>query len=130
MLSFYERTYEGALRWVGPGNYVWLFSRDPYGGLILWNTLLYSVTTPAISIVLALPIAATLKRLGGGWLVLIMLPAFIPPVTATMAWYLMLNPFYGLWYYLMQAGLIKANPSLPSGLWCSSTCGGLCPSPY
>jgi multiple sugar transport system permease protein len=110
VLSFYERTYEGALRWVGPGNYVWLFSRDPYGGLILWNTLLYSVTTPAISIALALPIAVALKRLGGGWLVLIMLPAFIPAVTAAMAWYLMLNPLYGLGYYLMQAGLIKANP--------------------
>jgi multiple sugar transport system permease protein len=110
VLSFYERTYEGALKWVGLGNYLWFFFRDPYGGLILWNTLFYSLATPVIAVTLALPIAVALRRLGGKWLVLVMLPAFVPPVTAAMAWYLMLNPLYGLGYYLMQSGVIKSNP--------------------
>ena len=110
ILSFYERTYEGALKWVGLGNYLWFFFRDPYGGLILWNTLFYSIATPVIAVTLALPIAVALRRLGGRWLVLVMLPAFVPPVTAAMAWYLMLNPLYGLGYYLMQSGVVKSNP--------------------
>lgn len=110
VLSFYERTYEGSLKWVGLGNYLWFFFRDPYGGLILWNTLFYSLATPVIAVTLALPIAVALRRLGGRWLVLVMLPAFVPPVTAAMAWYLMLNPLYGLGYYLMQSGVIKSNP--------------------
>ena len=110
VLSFYERTYEGSLKWVGLGNYLWFFFRDPYGGLILWNTLFYSIATPVIAVTLALPIAVALRRLGGRWLVLVMLPAFVPPVTAAMAWYLMLNPLYGLGYYLMQSGVVKSNP--------------------
>ncbi|MCI4447281.1 MAG: ABC transporter permease subunit [Pyrobaculum sp.] len=110
VLSFYERTYEGSLKWVGLGNYLWFFFRDPYGGLILWNTLFYSLATPVIAVTLALPIAVALRRLGGRWLVLLMLPAFVPPVTAAMAWYLMLNPLYGLGYYLMQSGVVKSNP--------------------
>lgn len=110
VLSLYERTYEGALKWVGAGNYLWFFLRDPYGTLILWNTLFYSIATPIISVAAAIPIALALKRLGGRWLVFLMLPAFIPPVTAAMTWYLMLNPLYGLGYYLMQVGLVKTNP--------------------
>ncbi|MEZ0248377.1 MAG: ABC transporter permease subunit [Thermoproteus sp.] len=115
VLSFYERTYEGTLKWVGLGNYIWLFQKDPYGPLIVANTIAYSLATPAISIALALPVALALKRLGGKWLLPIMVPAFIPPVTAAMAWYLMLNPLYGLGYYLMKWGLIHANPI--SSIW-------------
>ncbi|MEL9990176.1 MAG: ABC transporter permease subunit [Thermoproteus sp.] len=114
-LSFYERTYEGTLKWVGLGNYIWLFQKDPYGPLIVANTIVYSLATPAISIALALPVALALKRLGGKWLLPIMVPAFIPPVTAAMAWYLLLNPLYGLGYYLMKWGLIHANPI--SSIW-------------
>jgi len=115
LLSLYERTYEGAFRWVGLGNYLWLFQKDPYGPLIIGNTILYSVATPAISVALAVPIALALRRLGGRWLLPLMVPAFIPPVTAAMAWYLMLNPLYGLGYYLMKAGLMETNPI--SSVW-------------
>lgn len=114
-LSFYERTYEGSLKWVGLGNYVWLFEKDPYGPLIVGNTVVYTIATPAIAIALAVPTALALRRLGGKWLLPIMIPAFIPPVTAAMAWYLLLNPLYGLGYYLMSWGLIKANPI--SSIW-------------
>lgn len=115
ILSFYERTYEGTLKWVGLGNYIWLFERDPYGPLIVGNTILYSLATPAIAVILAIPTALALKRLGGRWLFLLMIPAFIPPVTAAMAWYLLINPLYGLGYYLMEYGLIKTNPI--SSVW-------------
>ncbi len=114
-LSFYERTYEGHLRWVGLGNYVWLFEKDPYGPLIVGNTIVYTLATPSIAIAMAIPTALALRRLGGKWLLPIMIPAFIPPVTAAMAWYLLLNPLYGLGYYLLSWGLIKANPI--SSIW-------------
>ena len=115
VLSFYERTYEGELRWVGWGNYVWLFTKDPYGPLIVWNTVIYTLATPAIAVALAIPTALALRRLGGKWLLPLMIPAFIPPVTAAMAWYLLLNPLYGLGYYLLASGLVKTNPI--SSIW-------------
>ena len=114
-LSFYERTYEGTLKWIGLGNYVWLFQKDPYGPLIVGNTIVYSLATPAIAIAIAIPTALALRRIGGKWLLLVMIPAFIPPVTAAMAWYLLLNPLYGVGYYLLNAGLIKTNPI--SSIW-------------
>ncbi|MEM1598506.1 MAG: ABC transporter permease subunit [Pyrobaculum sp.] len=110
VLSLYERTYEGELRWIGIGNYMWLFQKDPYGPQIVVNTLIYSIATPAISTALALPVALAIKRLGSKWLLPLMIPAFIPAVTASMAWYLFLNPLYGFGYYLMQLGLIHSNP--------------------
>ncbi|MBP1449833.1 MAG: ABC transporter permease subunit, partial [Thermoproteus sp.] len=100
----------GEMRWVGLGNYLWFFTTDPYGGLVLFNTIFYSLATPVLAIAIAVPAALAIKRLGDRWLLPVMIPAFIPPVTAAMSWYLMLNPLYGLGYYLMQSGLLRTNP--------------------
>ncbi|MCD6324333.1 MAG: ABC transporter permease subunit [Desulfurococcales archaeon] len=107
-LSFEEQDIYGNLHWVGLGNYEW-FKKDPYFPNIVGNTLLYSLATPILDVLLAIPLAVMVKRLGGRWLLLIMIPAFIPPVTSATAWYLFLNPSFGIGYYLMQWGIIKTN---------------------
>ncbi len=107
-LSLEEQDIYGNLHWVGLANYEW-FGKDPYFSNIVGNTLLYSLATPIIDVLLAIPLAVMVKRLGGKWLLLIMIPAFIPPVTAATAWYLFINPSFGIGYYLMQWGLIKTN---------------------
>jgi multiple sugar transport system permease protein len=108
-LSLQEQDIYGNLHWVGLANYEW-FTVDPYFNNILYNTLLYSLATPTIDIILAIPIAIALKRIGGKWLLPLMVSAFIPWVTAAMAWYLFLNPNYGVGYYLFEYGIIHTNP--------------------
>lgn len=101
ILSLYTQDVLGRLHWTGLGNYLW-FNKDPFLSQIIINTLLYMFLTPIIDIILAIPLAIALKRLGSKWLFIIMLPSFIPPVTAAVMWYLMLNPFFGLAYYVLR----------------------------
>lgn len=100
--SLYTQDIYGNTRWAGAGNYL-RFSQDPFMPRIVSNTILYMTAVPLIDIALAIPLAAILKRLGSlGRAVLpaVMAPSFIPGVTAATMWYLMLNPFFGLAYYL------------------------------
>ncbi len=99
VFSFYTFDFLGNLMWVGLDNYQRLMI-DPYIGMILKNTLIYTVVVPAVTVILALPIAVSLKKLGSVLLPILVMPAFIPAVTAAVMWYLMLNPFFGLSYYL------------------------------
>jgi len=109
ILSFHEEDIYGNFHWVGVGNYLW-FEVDPYFAHIVRNTLFYATMVPVIDVLIALPIAVALKRVGGAWLTVLMIPAFIPWVTAATAWYLFLNPNYGIGYYLSSLGVIKTNP--------------------
>lgn len=99
VFSFYTFDFLGNLVWVGLENYERLMI-DPYIGMILKNTLIYTAVVPAVTVVLALPVAVALKKLGSFLLPVLVMPAFIPAVTGAVMWYLMLNPFFGLSYYL------------------------------
>jgi multiple sugar transport system permease protein len=107
ILSLYTQDVLGKLHYSGLSNYLW-FQKDPYLLRITSNTLLYMITTPVFDIILAIPLAVSLKRIGSKWLFLIMLPAFIPPVTAASMWYLMINPFFGLAYYITKHNLASS----------------------
>jgi len=104
ILSLYTQNVLGNLQYTGLDNYLW-FKKDPYLPRIISNTLLYMITTPVFDIILAIPLAVALKRVGNKWLFLIMLPAFIPPVTAASMWYLMIDPNFGLAYYFTSENL-------------------------
>jgi multiple sugar transport system permease protein len=102
ILSFQKETFTGALVWAGWYNYHTILV-DPFFGLVFKNTIFYMVTVPFIDIALAIPLAAILKRTDSKvLLLLILLPAFIPFVTAAVAWELVLNPFYGPVYYFAR----------------------------
>jgi multiple sugar transport system permease protein len=107
ILSLYTQDVLGNLHYTGLDNYLW-FQKDPYLLRITSNTLLYMISTPVLDVLLAIPLAVALKRVGNKWLFLIMLPAFIPPVTAASMWYLMINPFFGLAYYFTKENLASS----------------------
>lgn len=100
-LSFFTYTLRGDIVWVGLKNYVYL-AEDPFIGRVILNTLIYMVVAPTITVILAIPIAASLRRTGGVFLVLLSIASFIPATTAAITWYLMLNPFLGISYYIYQ----------------------------
>ena len=107
ILSFQRETYSGALVWAGLFNYKML-TIDPFIGLVVKNTIFYMVTVPLIDIVLAIPLASILKRTDSRLLLLlVLLPSFIPFVTAAVSWMLVLNPFYGPVYYFARFNWFK-----------------------
>jgi len=102
ILSFQRETLSGALVWTGLYNYHTILV-DPYFGLVFKNTIFYMLTVPFIDIALAIPLAAILKRTDSKlMLLLVLLPSFIPFVTAAVSWELVLNPFYGPVYYFAR----------------------------
>ncbi len=102
ILSFQRETFTGQMIWAGLSNYRMIFI-DPYFGVVVKNTIFYMVTVPFIDLALGIPLAAILKRTDSKLLLLlILLPSFIPFVTAAVAWMLFLNPFYGPVYYFAR----------------------------
>ncbi|MEM3196557.1 MAG: ABC transporter permease subunit [Conexivisphaerales archaeon] len=107
ILSFQRETLTGALVWTGWFNYHTILV-DPYFGLVFKNTIFYMITVPFIDIALAIPLAALLKRTNSRiMLLLVLLPSFIPFVTAAVSWELVLNPFYGPVYYFARFNWFK-----------------------
>lgn len=100
-ISLSTYTLRGELVWVGPENYRSI-AEDPYIDRVIYNTLVYTILAPALTVALALPISVSLKRVGSAFLLPIMIPSFIPAATAAVMWYLMLNPFFGISYYVYQ----------------------------
>lgn len=100
-ISLSTYTLRGDLIWVGFENYRSI-AEDPYIDRVIYNTLVYTILVPALTVALALPISVSLKRVGGALLLPIMIPSFIPAATAAVMWYLMLNPFFGISYYVYQ----------------------------
>ncbi len=112
-MSFHNFNLLGQIKYVGLDNYRMLF-KDPYMAPVLRNTLFYVLVLPALTTALALPISVALKklgRLGNVLLPIMVIPAFIPEVTAAVMWYLMLNPFFGIAYYLTP------NYNWASSIW-------------
>ncbi len=100
-ISLSTYTLRGELVWVGPENYRSI-AEDPYIDRVIYNTLVYTILAPALTVALALPISVSLKSVGSALLLPIMIPSFIPAATAAVMWYLMLNPFFGISYYVYQ----------------------------
>ncbi|MEM3670705.1 MAG: ABC transporter permease subunit [Thermoprotei archaeon] len=107
VLSFQRQNYLGVISWAGLHNYFQL-ATDPFIARVVENTVLYMVAVPIIDVALAIPLAVILKRVNKTWVLLItLLPAFIPFVTASVAWLLALNPFYGVAYFLFRTNLFN-----------------------
>ncbi|MGP6207486.1 ABC transporter permease subunit [Cuniculiplasma sp. SKW3] len=95
-----ENIYTGALTYVGFKNYSALFT-TPYITEIFENTLIYTLFVPFFDILLAIPLSSFMKRLNKPYILpLVLLSSLIPLVTAAVIWSFMLNPFYGILYYI------------------------------
>ncbi len=105
ILTFQEQTVTGSYVFVGLANYKDLF-HTPNLGKIIDNSLIYTFVVPFIDIIFAIPLATFLKRFKRNFLLpIILLPAFIPLVTGATMWILMLNPTYGILYFIYHKDL-------------------------
>lgn len=99
-------------RFIGPENYVWMFTRDPLFWKSLWNTL-YMVIGIPLGMALSLGIALLLNLEIRGvalWRTLFYLPSIVPAVASSILWLWILNPNAGLLNnVLASAGLHGPN---------------------
>ncbi len=105
ILTFQSQNVSGQYIFVGLSNYKELFY-TPHLGKIIDNSLIYTFIVPFIDIIFAIPLATFLKRLNKNFLLpVILLPSFIPLVTGATMWILMLNPLYGILYFVYHKDL-------------------------
>lgn len=94
-----------APRWVGPANYVALFTTDPRFVPTIGRTLLFTVVTVVAEVALGYVIALLLRKpFRGERLIrtIILLPVVATPVAIAMAWMLILDPNIGVGNLLLD----------------------------
>ncbi|MFJ3902910.1 carbohydrate ABC transporter permease [Streptomyces sp. NPDC090025] len=97
-LSFTNANLLQPAEWVGPRNYVHMFTEDPYVGKSALNTLWMIAIMVPTQVLFALGVAMVLVRLKSGagfYHTLFYLPSLAPPVAATVAFVFMFNPGTG-----------------------------------
>jgi multiple sugar transport system permease protein len=85
-------------RWVGLGNYRYLFREDPEIWTAVYNTLWLVVVLVPLQVLFAFGVALMLTRAkqGAGFFrTVFYLPALVPPVAATLGFVYLLNPATG-----------------------------------
>ena len=98
---------------VGLGNYVEA-ARDAVFRDVLWQTVMFVITSVAIELVIAIPIALLLhQQFRGRNLVrgLFLLPWMLSPVVAAFAWAWLLNDAYGLVNWVLRSLHVIAGPT-------------------
>lgn len=103
---------EPSFDWVGLRNFQQIF-RDPVFWRSLWNTLLFTVVSMALTVVLAKALAMLLvANFHGKWLVrfFVLLPWTTPVALAAIAWLWLLDSVFSpIDWVLRRLGLIDAN---------------------
>ena len=98
IISFCRYDILNPARWVGFGNYKWVFTQDPIFWKTFWNTI-YMVVGVPIGLVAGLSIALLLDlKLKGMafYRTLFYLPAIVPAVASSILWIWIFNPTNGL----------------------------------
>jgi multiple sugar transport system permease protein len=96
--SFFHYDLLNPPRWVGLGNYRYMFSGDPEIGPAIRNTLWLVAFLVPLQVVFAWGIALVLsraKRGAGAFRTVFYLPSLVPPVAATLAFVYVFNPATG-----------------------------------
>jgi len=100
IISFESFNFAEVATFVGIKNYI-ILVETPHLDQLVDNTIIYTLAVPVIDVLLAIPLATLIKRLNKPYLIpLILLPSFIPQVTSANIWLLMMNPSYGIPYYI------------------------------
>jgi multiple sugar transport system permease protein len=97
-LSFNHYDLLSAPRWVGLGNYRYLFNSDPQVWTAIKNTLWMIAVAVPLQVLFAFGIALMLARARRGvgvFRTIFYLPALAPPVAATLGFVYILNPATG-----------------------------------
>lgn len=105
-LSLFRWEGVGPLVWNGFGNYVRLFTRDPYFIDSVKATVLYAVLTVAGSMVWSLSIALLLNRkipARGFFRAVFYLPYVLPAMAVYLGWNWLYETNYGLFNYILSS---------------------------
>jgi multiple sugar transport system permease protein len=97
-LSFTSYDLLSPPRWVGLGNYRYLFEEDPQIWPAVYNTLWLIVVAVPLQVLFAFGVALMLSRARTGvglFRTVFYLPALVPPVAATLGFVYLLNPATG-----------------------------------
>ncbi|HSV57093.1 MAG TPA: sugar ABC transporter permease, partial [Magnetospirillaceae bacterium] len=101
----------GSMRFIGPGNFVRLFT-DPTFLLAVRNNLIWALASGFIQVPLAALVAIFLARRPRGWKVLrtvYFLPNVISTVALAMVWSALYNPQYGFFNGLLRMAGFEAR---------------------
>jgi multiple sugar transport system permease protein len=101
-LSLYDWPLISEPKFIGFGNYIRLFAKDPLFGQVIWNTLVYVVFYVAANLVVSLALAVWLSQEIRGikiFRAIFFLPVLVPPVAISLIWQ---------WIYAPGNGLINA----------------------
>ncbi len=86
-------------KWVGPENYVTLFTRDDLFWKSLWNTAYYTLMFVPMSLLVSFVLALALNvkvRGMSAYRTIYFLPTLVPAVALAILWLWLFNPQYGL----------------------------------
>ena len=106
--------------WVGLGNYIRAFTREPLFWKSLGNTIYYVVGAVPLRIILGFILALLLNQPVRGltvWRSLFYVPSITPAVATTALWIYLLNPQFGLINYALSLLGIRGLPWLTSPYW-------------
>ncbi len=97
--SFTRYDFITPLKWIGFGNYVELFTRDPRFYTVVYNTLYYVGISVPLGIAVAFLMANLLNAKIAGrsfFRAIFYVPAIIPAVCSAMVWLFIFNSQYGV----------------------------------
>ncbi|WP_460530292.1 MULTISPECIES: carbohydrate ABC transporter permease [Humibacter] len=102
MSAYYSLTHWNGVtapRFIGFGNYITMFTKDPLFWGTFWNTIVYAVISVPLALVLGLALAVLLNRKLKGVKVfrtIFYLPVVLPAVAVLSMWKYLFDPQFGL----------------------------------
>jgi multiple sugar transport system permease protein len=119
-ISFTEWTIVSPPRWVGPQNYVDLFTTDRFFGVALVNSAVYALGTVLPGVALALVFAVLLNQGIRGrfaYRAIYFVPVVAPTVSIAILWAWIFEPNFGILNFLLKQIGITGPRWLGSSEW-------------
>lgn len=120
VLSFTRYDVLNPAKFIGFGNYSYMFTRDGLFWVSLFNTLYITVIGVPLNIIVGLSIALllNLKVKGMAWYrTIYYLPSIVPIVASSILWLWILNPHFGVLNMILEYLGIPGPGWISSPLW-------------
>jgi multiple sugar transport system permease protein len=96
---------KGMTRFVGFGNFTFLFSRDSFW-MVVWQSCLFAITAVVFKAMIGFVVAHFVHNIPAKgqrkWRGMLLVPWVIPPAMSTLAWLWLFDPSYSAINYLLE----------------------------